>query len=206
MGRPPKFISSKGAYNLSPGPAAYPIRQPADVLDTLYAEHIFGRSKSISKSPKRRMDQSYESYQKGYGNHNFATLKNNFNPTSTLSNFIYKESGSRFGSSSRVPLDIRETIPFPGPGTYAIKDKLVYPKCKNVSFGSNSRAAEFLATGSVSPGPARYKQNPLIGKVAYSPVHIKPVKHILAKTLVKTLKKRSESVFAANGHKNILQF
>lgn len=202
MGKPPSFKVSEGPYHFSPGPAAYSLRQPTDVLDKLYASQNFGRSRSNSKSPKRNLDKSFESYQKGYKYTNLETLKKSFNPSNTQSNFIFKESGPRFGSSSRAPLDVRETIQFPGPGSYFIKDKLLYPKCKDVSFGSNSRAAEFLETGSISPGPARYKQKPLIGKDLTRLALDKPLKHKLAKTFGK----RNNSVFAVSGHKNILQY
>lgn len=103
MGKPPTFKMMDGPYKLSPGPAAYTLRNPIDQFDTSYdALDISKRSFSKSKSPVR--DTSFE-YK---GSYKFSTLNSNKIPTHTMTNFLFKESGPRFGSSERKELDIKQ--------------------------------------------------------------------------------------------------
>lgn len=97
--------------------------------------------------------------------------------------------------------DIRQKFEYPGPGTYIVKDSLVHPKCKQTKFGSDGRKAKFLDNGSSSPGPARYKQKPMIGKDTMNG----DMRYSQKEKYNSTLGKRNNSVFAMSGQKNILR-
>lgn len=97
--------------------------------------------------------------------------------------------------------DIRQKFEYPGPGTYIVKDAQVHPKCKQTKFGSDGRKAKFLDDGSSSPGPARYKQKPMIGKDL---THAE-LRHSHNEKFQSTLGKRNNSVFAMSGQKNIFR-
>ena len=160
MGKPPTFKVKDGPYSISPGPAAYTMRSPVDIVDNM---------NSFSKYPgEGGKSPQYNEYDLDYRRKStqmkFATMSNDYFPSMTTNNFLFKESGPRFGSSDRTPLDVREKFNFPGPGTYKVKESIVFPKWVNTKFGSDQRKANFLDTKSRSPGPARYKYKTLIGK------------------------------------------
>lgn len=100
MGKPPTFKVREGPYHFSPGPAAYTLRNPVDAIDALYNSANFGRARSNSKSPKNG-DNSFDMYNRT-DRFKLATLKNSPIPSMTLTNFLYKESGPRFGSTERT--------------------------------------------------------------------------------------------------------
>jgi len=198
MGKPPTFNVKNGPYHFSPGPAAYTLRNPVDSIDTVYNVFNGDRSRSISKSPKR-LDGSFD-FNNRKTTSKFATL-NNGNGTVTLSNSILRESAAKFGSSERVPLDIKQKFDFPGPGSYSVKDKLVYPKCRDVNFGVGKRGHKFLQTSGYSPGPARYNHKAAIGKDLESVDQ----KYSTMNNHSTKFGKRNNSVFAMTGKQRIMQ-
>mmetsp|Transcript_21107 Transcript_21107/g.18716 ORF Transcript_21107/g.18716 Transcript_21107/m.18716 type:complete len:196 (+) Transcript_21107:133-720(+) len=192
MGKPPNYKVSQGAYHFSPGPAAY---RTGAQLPINYGSSM-NRSLSNSRSPKKTLDSSFDLARAN--NENRANVES-FNMTHTSTNFGFKESGSQFGSSERKPLNIQEKLDYPGPGSYTIREKIVYPKCKDVSFGIGPRKAKFLQNGSSSPGPAQYKQKPLIGK----DLSKLKIKQTVDEKLRSNFGKRTNSVFAMSGKNNI---
>ena len=162
MGKPPTFKVKDGPYSITPGPAAYTLRNPIDALDSLNGFTKYPGDNSKSRSPQRT--DPYFDFRRKSIQMKFSTMNNDYFPSMTATNFLFKESGPRFGSSGRQPLDVREKFQFPGPGTYKVKEALVFPKCMNTKFGSDQRKANFLDTKSRSPGPARYKYKGLMGR------------------------------------------
>lgn len=126
MGKPPAFKVKDGPYSISPGPAAYSMRNPIDIIDTMNSTSKYARDGSKSRSPKH-YEYDFD-FKRKSNNLNFATMNHDYFPSMTATNFLYKESGPRFGSSDRRPLDVRENFNFPGPGTYKVKEALVFPK------------------------------------------------------------------------------
>mmetsp|Transcript_11042 Transcript_11042/g.10958 ORF Transcript_11042/g.10958 Transcript_11042/m.10958 type:complete len:96 (-) Transcript_11042:230-517(-) len=95
-------------------------------MKTKYLDGSGSTIRRSSKSPEK-VDSSFEyammNRKSGYGQ-----LDSPLRFSETLNTFRFKESGPYFGTSDRKPLDIREKLEFPGPGTYKIKDQLTHPK------------------------------------------------------------------------------
>ena len=171
MGKPPTFKIKDGPYHFSPGPAAYTLRHPIDRYDTTY---------EIMESARRSFNRSLSPRQ-----------------VDTIS----KLGGSGFGSSERQPLDVKQKFNVPGPGTYQIKDKLVYPKCQNFKYASGIRKASFLEDLSKSPGPGNYKHKTVLGK----DMDLVDYKYFGKNKHNDTLGMRTNSVFAMTGERNIIK-
>ncbi|CAI2379999.1 unnamed protein product [Moneuplotes crassus] len=195
MGKPPNYKLSKGAYQFSPGPSVYNVtNMPAR---TIYLSNVRNIYRSSSKSPEK-LNATFE-YARKCRKSEFRKFDSPFRPSETLTNMKFRESGPYFGSSGRKPLNIQEKLGFPGPGSYKIKEKLTQPKCKDINFGIGSRSSKFLRTGGISPGPAKYKLKPLIGKALMK----RKRKTGLESPFLST-SKRTNSVFAMSGETNII--
>lgn len=101
MGKPPSFKIMNGAHTISPGPAAYIIR---DAIDELGDYNGTGKYSPSRTNGYNNGENSFRARKRSVEMKH--TLKApHYIPSMTTSNFAYKESGPRFGSFERQPLN-----------------------------------------------------------------------------------------------------